>query len=123
MCFEVGDDGASEDRGRHGSKSRRSCATRAIAVILNRGEHRSSPERDLAKLQSVLARMINKAGAVAGLPHIHPHQLRHTLATQAKMSRVAPDASFAKICERRLPALHHTVSTAHNGRKRRHIRA
>ena len=28
-------------------------------------------------------RYINKAGAAAGLPHIHPHQLRHTLATQA----------------------------------------
>ncbi len=27
--------------------------------------------------------MINKAGAAAGLTHIHPHQLRHTLATQA----------------------------------------
>ena len=27
--------------------------------------------------------MINKAGAAAGLPHIHPHQLRHTLAHQA----------------------------------------
>jgi len=27
--------------------------------------------------------MINWAGAAAGLPHIHPHQLRHTLATQA----------------------------------------
>ena len=27
--------------------------------------------------------MINRAGAAAGLPHIHPHQLRHTLATQA----------------------------------------
>ena len=26
---------------------------------------------------------LNKAGAAAGLPHIHPHQLRHTLATQA----------------------------------------
>jgi site-specific recombinase XerD len=30
-----------------------------------------------------VTRMINKAGAAAGLPHIHPHQLRHTLATQA----------------------------------------
>jgi hypothetical protein len=30
-----------------------------------------------------LDRFINKAGAAAGLPHIHPHQLRHTLATQA----------------------------------------
>jgi site-specific recombinase XerD len=30
-----------------------------------------------------VTRLINKAGAAAGLPHIHPHQLRHTLATQA----------------------------------------
>ena len=30
-----------------------------------------------------VTRYINKAGAAAGLGHIHPHQLRHTLATQA----------------------------------------
>ena len=30
-----------------------------------------------------VTRLMNKAGATAGLPHIHPHQLRHTLATQA----------------------------------------
>src|SRR3954451_13731257 len=30
-----------------------------------------------------VTRFITKAGAVAGLPHIHPHQLRHTLASQA----------------------------------------
>jgi site-specific recombinase XerD len=30
-----------------------------------------------------VTRFINKAGLAAGLPHIHPHQLRHTLATQA----------------------------------------
>ena len=30
-----------------------------------------------------VTRFLNKAGAQAGLPHIHPHQLRHTLATQA----------------------------------------
>ncbi|MGE5288472.1 MAG: tyrosine-type recombinase/integrase [Micromonosporaceae bacterium] len=30
-----------------------------------------------------VTRMMNRAGAAAGLPHIHPHQLRHTLATQA----------------------------------------
>jgi len=30
-----------------------------------------------------VTRLINKAGQAAGLPHIHPHQLRHTLATQA----------------------------------------
>ena len=29
-----------------------------------------------------VTRFINKAGAAAGLPHFHPHQLRHTLATQ-----------------------------------------
>ena len=31
----------------------------------------------------MVTRFINKAGAAAGLGHIHPHQLRHTLATQA----------------------------------------
>ncbi|MFI6760034.1 tyrosine-type recombinase/integrase [Micromonospora sp. NPDC050417] len=30
-----------------------------------------------------VTRLINKASAAAGLTHIHPHQLRHTLATQA----------------------------------------
>jgi len=30
-----------------------------------------------------VTRMINRAGKAAGLPHMHPHQLRHTLATQA----------------------------------------
>jgi site-specific recombinase XerD len=30
-----------------------------------------------------VTRYINKAGTAAGLPHYHPHQLRHTLATQA----------------------------------------
>jgi site-specific recombinase XerD len=30
-----------------------------------------------------VTRLINKAGAAAGPGHIHPHQLRHTLATQA----------------------------------------
>ncbi len=30
-----------------------------------------------------VTRMINRAGGGSGLPHIHPHQLRHTLATQA----------------------------------------
>jgi integrase len=29
-----------------------------------------------------MTRYINKADAVGGLPDIHPHQLRHTLATQ-----------------------------------------
>ena len=41
-----------------------------------------------------VTRHINKAAAAAGLPHIHPHQLRHTLATQAKVGGIASDASF-----------------------------
>ncbi len=41
----------------------------------------------------IVTRMVNRAGA-AGLPHIHPHQLRHTLATQAKGRGVASDATF-----------------------------
>jgi site-specific recombinase XerD len=44
-----------------------------------------------------ITRMINKAGAAAGLSHIHPHQLRHTLATQAKVRDVAFDASFGRL--------------------------
>lgn len=30
-----------------------------------------------------VTRILNRAARAAGLPHIHPHQLRHTLATQA----------------------------------------
>jgi Phage integrase family len=30
-----------------------------------------------------VTRLINRAGNAAGIGHIHPHQLRHTLATQA----------------------------------------
>jgi integrase len=47
-----------------------------------------------------VTRFINKAGTVAGLGHIHPHQLRHTLATQAKVRGVALDASFDESCDR-----------------------
>jgi len=42
-----------------------------------------------------VTRMINRAGKAAGLPHIHPHQLRHTLATQAKVGGIASGASFS----------------------------
>ena len=41
-----------------------------------------------------VTRYINKAGTAAGLPRYHPHQLRHTLATQAKVRGIASDASF-----------------------------
>jgi hypothetical protein len=30
-----------------------------------------------------VTRYLNKAASAAGLPHVHPHQMRHTLATQA----------------------------------------
>jgi site-specific recombinase XerD len=40
-------------------------------------------ENGTALDRHTVTRLINKAGTAAGLPHIHPHQLRHTLATQA----------------------------------------
>ncbi len=40
-------------------------------------------ENGTALDRPTVTRMLNKAGAAAGLPHFHPHQLRHTLATQA----------------------------------------
>ena len=40
-------------------------------------------EKGTAQDRHSITRMINRAGAAAGLGHIHPHQLRHTLATQA----------------------------------------
>jgi len=40
-------------------------------------------ENDRALDRHTVTRLLNRAGAAAGLPHLHPHQLRHTLATQA----------------------------------------
>jgi site-specific recombinase XerD len=40
-------------------------------------------ENGTALDRHTVTRFINKAAAAAGLPHLHPHQLRHTLATQA----------------------------------------
>jgi Phage integrase family len=42
----------------------------------------------------VIARIVHRAGRAAGVPGVHPHRLRHTLATQAKMGRIASDATF-----------------------------
>ena len=47
-----------------------------------------------------VTRFINKAGAAAGLPHYHPHQLRHTLATQAKLSGIASGPLFDLVEDR-----------------------
>jgi site-specific recombinase XerD len=49
-----------------------------------------------------VTRMINKAGAAAGLPHIHPHQLRHTLATQAINRGMSLEAIAALLGHRSL---------------------
>jgi hypothetical protein len=46
--------------------------------------------------------MINKAAAAAGLGHIHPHQLRHTLATQAINRGMSLEAIAAMLGHRRL---------------------
>jgi site-specific recombinase XerD len=49
-----------------------------------------------------VTRMINKAGAAAGLPHVHPHQLRHTLATQAINRGMSLEAIAAMLGHRSL---------------------
>jgi site-specific recombinase XerD len=49
-----------------------------------------------------VTRMINKAGAAAGLTHIHPHQLRHTLATQAINRGMSLEAIAALLGHRSL---------------------
>jgi len=49
-----------------------------------------------------VTQMINRAGAAAGLPHIHPHQLRHTLATQAINRGMSLEAIAALLGHRSL---------------------
>ena len=49
-----------------------------------------------------VTRMINKAGAAAGLPHVHPRQLRHTLATQAINRGMSLEAIAAPLGHRSL---------------------
>ena len=46
--------------------------------------------------------MINRAARAAGLPHIHPHQLRHTLATQAINRGMSLEAIAAMLGHRSL---------------------
>ena len=41
-----------------------------------------------------VSRWVGQLAKAAGVGHVHPHQLRHTLATQAEISDVAPTASF-----------------------------
>ncbi len=49
-----------------------------------------------------VTRMINRAGAAAGLAHIHPRQLRHTLATQAINRGMSLEAIAAMLGHRSL---------------------
>ena len=49
-----------------------------------------------------VTRHLNRAGAAAGLGHIHPHQLRHTLATQAVNRGMSLEAIAALLGHRRL---------------------
>ncbi|WP_182481282.1 tyrosine-type recombinase/integrase [Nocardioides immobilis] len=49
-----------------------------------------------------VTRMINRAGRAAGLPHMHPHQLRHTLATQAINRGMSLEAIAAMLGHRSL---------------------
>jgi site-specific recombinase XerD len=49
-----------------------------------------------------VTRMINRAGTAAGLGHIHPHQLRHTLATQAINRGMSLEAIAALLGHRSL---------------------
>ena len=49
-----------------------------------------------------VTRFINKAGAAAGPAHIHPHQLRHTLATQAINRGMSLEAIAALLGHRSL---------------------
>jgi site-specific recombinase XerD len=64
-----------------------------------RPEHRLllPRENNRALDRHTVTRMLNKAGVAAGLPHLHPHQLRHTLATQAIIRGVAADATAGGI--------------------------
>jgi len=49
-----------------------------------------------------VTKMINRAGGGSGLPHIHPHQLRHTLATQAINRGMSLEAIAAMLGHRSL---------------------
>jgi integrase len=54
-------------------------------------------------------RYVERVAKRAGVGHVHPHQLRHTLATQAKMSDVAVFASFRTVRDE-VPPGHMNVS-------------
>jgi hypothetical protein len=86
---------------RPGSVSGADLALRSFAAFLAQ----AAPEvtslaqvtrRHIEDYKHAVTRMINRAGAAAGLSHIHPHQLRHTLATQAINRGMSLEAIAAK---------------------------
>ena len=60
-----------------------------------------------------VTRFLNKAGAAAGLPHIHPHQLRHTLATQAINRGMSLEAIAAMLGHRSMDMTLRYAKIAH----------
>jgi integrase len=61
--------------------------------LVERDDGRPFDRRTIHRYVATVARR-------AGVGHVHPHQLRHTLATQAKPSGVALDATFGRSRER-----------------------
>jgi hypothetical protein len=55
-----------------------------------------------AHVPHAVTRILNNVAAAAGLPHIHPHQLRHTLATQAINRGMSLEAIAALLGHRSL---------------------
>jgi integrase len=58
--------------------------------------------------QNHLWELVRRLAKVAGLEmwdQLSPHSLRHTAITLAQMGRIAFDASFGGLCERRRPGV------------------
>src|SRR5207244_11135121 len=51
-------------------------------------DHRGPLDRHL------IGRIVRRVAGAAGVPGVHPHRLRHTLATQAKIGGIASGASL-----------------------------
>jgi integrase/recombinase XerD len=66
-------------------------------ILLNRRTHRMDRHCATRRLRRLAE------ASVVRLPRMHPHMLRHTyVTTMQKMGRIASDASFSGLCERRL---------------------
>ena len=52
----------------------------------------------------VISRIVHRVARAAGVPGVHPHRLRHTLATQAKLGGIASGASLGILWQLFWPA-------------------